>query len=140
MHNTPDITNLYLIFAAVSAGIIFAFWVSDRIEERKAPKPQPAPTPKPAPFRFEFSFNDEAIDHIVHELYIMHSIHPLTWASADDLDLRNDLEFGLQSKGVKVALSDRDYRNIMSFWVAHKHLDLDDLADHLTTYISTHSH
>jgi len=140
MHNTPDLTNLYLIFAAVSAGIIFAFWVSDRIEERKAPKPQPAPTPKPAPFRFEFSFNDEAIDHIVHELYIMHSIHPLTWASADDLDLRNDLEFGLQSKGVKVALSDRDYRNIMSFWVAHKHLDLDDRADQLTTYISTHSH
>lgn len=140
MQHTTDITPFFLLLAVVFAGIIFAMWVCDRIDERNAPKPQPQPQPQPAPFRFEFSFNDEAIDHIVHELYIMHSIHPLTWASAEDLDLRNDLEFGLQSKGVKVALSDRDYTNIVKFWVAHKHLDLDDRADHLTTYISTHSH
>ena len=32
MHNTPDITNLYLIFAAITAVIFFAGWVGDLIE------------------------------------------------------------------------------------------------------------
>lgn len=139
MHNTPDITPLLLIFAAVTAGIILAFWVWDRIDERNAPKPQPKPQPQPAPFRLEYSFSDEAIAHIVHQLYIMEGVHPAPQSRINDLEYRDDLEAFLQTR-CDVALSDHDYRNIMSTWVNFKHLNDEDRAQNLANFIKRYSH
>lgn len=138
MQHTTDITPLFLIFAAVTAGIILAFWISDRIEERKAHKPQPKPQPQPAPFRLEYSFSDDAIAHIVHQLYILEGVHPTPQHRINDLEFRDDFEQFLQSK-CDIALSDHDYRNIMSTWVNFKHLNDEDRAQHLASFIKRFS-
>jgi hypothetical protein len=133
-----DLTPLYLIIAAVTAGITFAFWAWDRIDERKAPKPQPKPQPQPAPFRFEYNFSADAIDHLVHELYILEGVHPTPQHRINDLKFRDDLEGHLQTK-CDIALSDHDYRNIMSCWVNFKHFNDEDRATHLKNFMTRYS-
>lgn len=139
MQHTTDITPFFLLLAVVFAGIILAFWVSDRIDERNAPKSQPKPQPQPAPFRLEYSFSDEAIAHIVHQLYIMEGVHPAPQSRINDLEYRDDLEAFLQTR-CDVALSDHDYRNIMSNWVNFKHLNDEDRAQNLANFIKRYSH
>ena len=138
MQHTTDITPFFLLLAVVFAGIIFAMWVSDRIDERNAPKPQPKPQPQPAPFRLEYSFSEDAIAHIVHQLYIVEGIHPAPQHRINDLDYRDDLEAFLQTK-CDIALSDHDYRAIMSTWINFKHLDDEDRATHLKNFITHYS-
>ena len=138
MQHTTDITPFFLLLAVVFAGIIFAMWVSDRIDERNAPKPQPKPQPQPAPFRLEYRFSEDAIAHIVHQLYIVEGIHPAPQHHINDLDYRDDLEAFLQTK-CDIALSDHDYRAIMSTWINFKHLDDEDRAQNLASFIKRFS-